>query len=551
MGPRDETNGASAAVSTRHPIAFFFFFWGEFAERASYYGMRAILFLYLTTSITAAHPGLGFSDTEAAPIYSAFKMACYFLPLLGGFLADRYFGKYWTIVGFSVPYVIGHFVLGIPTHLALFGALALLAGGSGVIKPNISTLMGMTYDQQRPGQVLLRTAAFQWFYFAINVGAVISQLALPALRDNWGYAKAFQFPAWLMVASLMIFAAGKKTYAVETFDHPPLSDEERRQRWETLKTLFGFFVLMVLFWIPYEHNDTLWVAFSRDYVDRNIPHLYDLSTRILGDHNFLSPELSPDQLQFVNPLFVLILIPVFNALFKWIDPKMRVFTPFLKILLGFFLTAAAAGILALAAVQAREFREKFEPILDREREALKPLMEIEERQAQANKEKSFLFGLWGGLSDEERAEFEKEKQPYKEMAETFKKEKAATSALYSNLKISIWWMVIAYIVLTVGEVLLYGTGLELAYTMAPKNMKGFITACFLVTNALGNLVNLKFTTTYGGSLADPAHTLGSLAPGKFFGVSASIALVAAIVFFFIGGKLGRPRVEPSSAHVPD
>src|ERR1700682_4288799 len=115
MGPPAKKDGEHAAISELHPVAFFFFFWGEFAERASYYGMRAILFLYLTTAVT--HGGFGFSDTKAAPIYSIFKMACYFLPLLGGFLADRFFGKYWTIVGFSVPYVLGHFILGIRGNL--------------------------------------------------------------------------------------------------------------------------------------------------------------------------------------------------------------------------------------------------------------------------------------------------------------------------------------------------------------------------------------------------------------------------------------------------
>src|SRR5262245_41455164 len=92
-------------VPDRHPPAIWFFFWGEFAERSSYYGMRAILFLYMTSA-------LRYSDTEASPIYAAFKMGCYLLPLLGGLLADRWIGRYWTIVGFSVPYVLGHFVLG-------------------------------------------------------------------------------------------------------------------------------------------------------------------------------------------------------------------------------------------------------------------------------------------------------------------------------------------------------------------------------------------------------------------------------------------------------
>src|SRR5262245_3674743 len=133
--PHTEAEGVPqppATKSTGHPLGFWFIFWGEFAERCSFYGMRAILPLYLTT----VH---GFAASDALPIYSGFKTAVYILPLLGGFLADRYIGKYWAIVGFSVPYVLGHFILGIPNTMALFIALALLAMGSGVTKPNIST----------------------------------------------------------------------------------------------------------------------------------------------------------------------------------------------------------------------------------------------------------------------------------------------------------------------------------------------------------------------------------------------------------------------------
>src|SRR3954451_10169519 len=128
-----------------HPTGFWFFFWGEFAERCSYYGMRAIL-----AKDMAEQLGLGAGN--AALYMSFFIAACYFLPLVGGYVADRFFGKYWTIVGFSVPYILGHVILGVENFTFLLIALSLLAMGSGVIKPNISTLMGLTYDQYRPGQ---------------------------------------------------------------------------------------------------------------------------------------------------------------------------------------------------------------------------------------------------------------------------------------------------------------------------------------------------------------------------------------------------------------
>jgi dipeptide/tripeptide permease len=462
MGENDHRAHESPAVKATHPRALWFFFWGEFAERSSYYGMRAILPLYLSSVI-------GFSATNTTTIYSCFKMACYCLPLLGGFLGDR-FGRYWVIVGFSVPYVAGHFILGIPDQIALFIALALLAGGSGVIKPNISTLMGHTYDVQRPGNLQLRSAAFQWFYFSINVGAVISQVAIPRIRTSQGYATAFQFPAWLMVASLLIFALGKPFYARQERSRVPASPEERGRQWQILFQLFGIFALIVFFWVAYEQNDSLWVFFNRDYVQLTVPGVDSLIERfgsvpwLRNVLEFLQ-RLDPDQIQFLNPLFVLILIPFFIWLFRKLDPNTRVFTAMTKILLGFLFTAAAAGIMSAA-----------------------------------------------GFLNEATHE-----------------------------KVLIFWPAVAYIILTVGEVLLYGTALELAYTAAPKSMQGFVTACFLLTNTLGNFINSWLAQLYGGSLIDPPEKRGPLPPGQFFLITACIPLVAGILFYFVGRRFSQSQ----------
>ncbi|MCE9545525.1 MAG: MFS transporter [Planctomycetia bacterium] len=436
----------SAAAPTSHPAGFWFFFWGEFAERCSYYGMRAILSLYLVNVIHL-------TDARATAMSNAFKMACFLLPLAGGFLADRFFGKYWTIVGFSVPYVLGHFVLGIPHFSAVVAALLLLAMGSGVIKPNISTLMGMTYDQQRPGQEQLRGSAFRWFYLAINIGSAISIIALPLIRNHSGYAVAFQFPAWLMVIALGVFAAGKPFYAKEVRELTPPTPEVRRQRWETLLGLLVLFSPLILFWLAYEQNDNLWVFFSRDYVNLKVPGL---------DYT-----LEADQLQFINPISVLLLVPVLNLLFNQLDPQAKTFTATRKITAGLVLGAAASGIMALAAV---------------------------------------FVGSAG-------------------------------------TKLSIAWPVAGYFVLTIGEVLVYGTGLELAYAAAPKNMKGFVTGCFLLTMAVANLLNIPFSQLYGGSQTAAAGTQGPMGAGTFFALTAALPAVAAVVFYFVGRRFERGEAQ--------
>jgi POT family proton-dependent oligopeptide transporter len=484
---------------TGHPPGLWFFFWGEFAERSSYYGMRAILFLYMTKALMMP-------TGQATPIYSGFKAACYLLPLLGGYIADRWLGRYWTIVGFSVPYVVGQFLLGIPTEVSLFIALALLAGGSGVIKPNISTLMGETYDEKRPGQARLRTSAFLWFYLSINIGALLSQLALPEVRQRYilshltpelraradellaqgkeifdivpndllkdANGVAFAVPAWLMVGALLVFALGKPFYALKKPEHRALTPEERSLQWKTLGQLFGIFGLVVLFWFGYEHNDTLWVSFISNYVDLRVP--------------VLDKTIAPDQLQFLNALFVILSIPTLNFLYARYDPKVRIFTPMRKILAGFFLTAAAVGIMSAAA-----------------------------------------FLVQG------------------DTALVMQGDKVVEVA---TAKVSVFWPVAAYILLTLGEVLLYGTMLELAYTAAPKSMKGFVTACFLLTNTLANFLNMVWTPMYS-SISDEAAKRGPLLPGTFFGITALVTLAAAVVFIFVGKRFERSQAEAAAAGV--
>jgi proton-dependent oligopeptide transporter, POT family len=474
---------AAPAVPDTHPRALLFFFWGEFAERSSYYGMRTVLALYLTSV-------LHFPDTTATPIYSAFKIACYFLPLLGGFIADRWLGRYWTIVGFSIPYVAGQFILSIPNEVTLFIALALLAGGSGVIKPNISTLMGQTYDQQRPGKSALRSAAFLWFYLSINIGALISSFAMPVLRDNFGYAVAFQFPAWLMVVALTVFAFGKPHYSLEKPGHKEKTPEQRREEWRVLVRLFGIFGLIVFFWVAYEQNDNLWVFFTRDYVDLHIP--------------LLDRTIAPDQLQFINSLFVIILIPVFSVVFKKWDPDMRIFTPMRKIMAGFLLTATAAGLMSLAGF----------------------LVQGQTKQVMVDKVDA---------------------ETQKTILDEATSKPVQEETTVSTTKISVLWIVFAYIILTVGEVLLYGTALELAYTAAPESMKGMVTAVFLTTSALGNFINMLWSPMYGGSLKDAIKDRGPLLPGQFFGITALVVVAASIAFYFVGRQFDRGAARDAAA----
>ncbi|MFZ5831369.1 MAG: peptide MFS transporter [Planctomycetota bacterium] len=328
---RSFTPAGVAHYFSQHPTGFWFIFWGELAERASYYGMRAILALYLVDQ-------LDFKPGSASQVIALFGAAVYLLPLAGGYLADHYFGKYRTIVAFSLPYILGHVVLGIESRPFLYTALALLAMGSGVIKPNISPLMAMTYDQRRPGQTELRSDAFAMFYFAINVGAAASQFMMPLLRKWYDYQIAFLFPAGLMVVAFAAFAAGKPYYAVETIAPPDRSPEHRRQQWDVLARLAAMFLVVSFFWMVFEQSPSTWTFFARDYMDLSIGPW----------------TLQPDQLQAFNPVLILILLPWITVFWRVLGQMGLRLRATDKMMVGFVLTALSMAVMSGAGFLASE-----------------------------------------------------------------------------------------------------------------------------------------------------------------------------------------------------
>lgn len=321
-----------------HPRGFWFIFWGELAERSSFYGMRAILALYMVDI-------LGFSKARSGIYVSAFIMACYILPLVGGWIADRYLGKFKTIIYFAVPYVLGHIVIGEwQANLGLIVALALLAGGSGTIKPNISTLMGLMYEEQ--GKKHLLTQAFSWFYGAINIGAATSMIMVPWVRSHfgetnspaYGYKIAFMVPAGLMVASLLLFYLGKRNYpkekiakASEVVETP----EQKAEKWRVIRNLSGVFAIIVFFWSVFDQAASTWVFMARDYLDLSIFGLFSIDA---------------DQMQGLNPVLIIILIPFFNWLWGAIKRKRggEDLHPTHKMTLGFFLVVFAMAVMSIA-----------------------------------------------------------------------------------------------------------------------------------------------------------------------------------------------------------
>lgn len=180
--PIDATGATSASAIDRgffgHPRGLSTLFFTEMWERFSYYGMRAILTLYMTKKL--AEGGLGFDEKYAALIYATYVSSVWYLPLIGGWLADRVFGARRAVLIGGIIIACGHYSMAINTHLNFYAGLILIASGTGLLKPNISAMVGQLYSERDQR----RDAGFSIFYMGINLGAFLSPIVVGFLAQH-------------------------------------------------------------------------------------------------------------------------------------------------------------------------------------------------------------------------------------------------------------------------------------------------------------------------------------------------------------------------------
>ncbi len=420
--------------SERMPGGIPYIIANEAAERFSFYGMRAILVVFMTQYLMDATGQLEtMTEDEAKGYYHLFVSAVYITPLLGALISDALLGKFRTIIALSLVYCAGHFALALDdTRLGLAVGLGLIALGAGGIKPCVSAHVG---DQFGKTNGFLIARVFSWFYFAINLGAFGSSLATPWILEHYGPAWAFGVPGILMLLATLIFWMGR-----HEFVHIPAAgfgfvrDSLSRLGLRALAKLSILYLFVAVFWALFDQTGSSWVLQARQ-MDR---HLFGF-------------ELLPSQIQAANPLLVLILIPVF---FYGVYPALeRVFAlrPLHKIAIGMFLTMLA-----------------------------------------------FLISTWIQIQ------------------------------IDNGLTPHIGWQLLAYLILTCGEVMVSITCLEFSYTQAPRTMKSFVMAFFMMSISAGNLftaaVNLFIQNEDGSS---------KLAGASYFGFFTAMMLGTALLFVVV------------------
>ena len=338
--PESSTSYATAPTSSaKLPGGIPFIIGNEAAERFSFYGMKSILTIFMTDYLhwmTTVPAGGGMNKAEAIEHYHTFTASAYFFPVLGALVADIFLGKYRTILYLSIVYCIGHAALafmgspGTSAGMWLFAGLLLIAIGSGGIKPCVSAHVG---DQFGTANQHLLTKVYQWFYFSINFGAFLSTLLTPWLLEHYGPHWAFGVPGVLMALATFLFWMGRNRFV----HIPPGGMEFIRETfsWTGLSAILKLCVIfsfVAVFWALFDQTGSSWVLQAKNL-----------------NRNLFGFDVLESQIQAINPILILILIPVFQfAIYPLVD---RVFTltPIRKISIGLFIMAG--GFAIVSAVQ--------------------------------------------------------------------------------------------------------------------------------------------------------------------------------------------------------
>ena len=324
-------------ASKKMPRGIKYIIGNEAAERFSFYGMKGILVVFMTKylHLLSDNPDLpAMSRAAAVESYHDFTSWVYLTPILGALLADSLLGKYRTIISLSLVYCLGHLSLafmgaaGATPESWMMTGLLLIALGSGGIKPCVSAHVG---DQFGSSNGHLLTKVFGWFYISINVGAFISTLLTPLLLEHLGPHWAFGVPGVLMAIATFVFWMGR-----HEFVHIPpkgfgfFKEALSPVGLKALGKLAIIFSFVAVFWALFDQTGSSWVLQAQDL-----------------DRNWLGVEWLPSQIQAVNPIMIVTLVPLFAYV---VYPAMnRVFklTPLRKVSIGLFVMVIGFGIVSM------------------------------------------------------------------------------------------------------------------------------------------------------------------------------------------------------------
>ena len=459
------------------PLGLFTLFGTELWERFSYYGMRAILLFYLTD--TVANGGLGIAQTSGEALVAIYGSSVYLLSVLGGWLADRIIGARRSVLYGGIVIAAGHVFLTVPQALFSYLGIVLVALGTGLLKPNVSSMVGELYDRDDPR----RDSGFSIFYMGINIGSLAAPFLVGAARAVGGYHAGFAVAAVGMAIALVFFVLGRK-YLGGAGDVPP-NPMTRADRPAVVRLCAVVLAGILL-------------AFAVAALARGG---FGLPTLIDG----------------ISYLALAAPIATFIVMFR--SPKvsshertrLRAYIPlFVAAMLFWMIFEQAASTLASYAQNSTELQvfgitiqpELFQSINPATIILLAPLfawlwIKLDDRPPTAVK---FALGL-----------------TFAALSFVFL---AGASWLADGAKTSAWVLVIVYVIQTVGELCLSPVGLAATTLLAPRAFRGQAMALWFLAPSAGNAI-----------AAQVIQSTPDVGPTAYFGTIGLIALGCAAVMF--------------------
>lgn len=302
MSNKTTTSIADQPQIFGHPIGLYVLFFTEMWERFSYYGMRAILVLYVTAKSMDANPGFGWTNSEALVLYGWYTMLVYVASIPGGIIADRMIGQKKAVMYGGLLLCIGHGILAISAVWAFYTGLGFIIMGVGLLKPNISTMVGGLYakgDERRD-------AGFTIFYIGINIGAAAASIIVGLVAATWGWHYGFGLAGIGMLIGQLVYFFGQKYLGhvgnfIGVQDNPENKDFDRALtavEKDRMMVIFLSFLLIIVFWGAFEQAGGLMNLYTAQKTDT------------LG--------IPAAIFQSLNPIYIILLgVPVAGFWLKW------------------------------------------------------------------------------------------------------------------------------------------------------------------------------------------------------------------------------------------
>ncbi|MCX6131291.1 MAG: peptide MFS transporter [Proteobacteria bacterium] len=330
------------SASERQPPALYLLFFVEMWERMSFYGMRALLVLYMTAATSAG--GFAWSRPEALSIYGWYTGLVYLTPIFGGYMADRFLGLRKAItIGASIM-MIGHISLAFTGEVAFYLGLGCLIIGNGFFKPSMATLVGSLYQEGDRR----RDAAYTIFYVGVNTGAFIAPFISGTLGERVGFHWGFGAAAVGMFLGQVLFnLVGPRILGdigIKPRHHKSQESSQTRtslsqHEKDRLKVIFSLMIFVVIFWAAFEQAGGLMTLYTDSKVDRNL----------------LGFEIPTTWFQSINPVFIMSFGPIFAWFWARLALKGREPSAPLKFGLALFLMGCGFMCMVCAAQQSAAY----------------------------------------------------------------------------------------------------------------------------------------------------------------------------------------------------